>query len=781
MTYSYDEHGNLSAVIDAAGKETKYIHDRYDRLTALTDPAGKTIFYQYELDKINKITDAKGQHLTFEYDQLGRPVASTTPDGKAEIYSYDTKGRISSRIDPHGIKIEYGYTDKDKLSTVTLHTNPIQTLTIAYDTVSNPVSYTDSQILPAPLYSYSYDEANRIISSSNNLIHKTIDYSYDHQGNVASMTMKETGGTALYSYDYLYDSASRLLSIQDSSTGTTTFSYFNTGKISGIGYPNGTQAAIVYNDNGMVDSINYHRSDSTSIEKFQYSRDSIGNITEIMMNSGSTTYNYDNVNRLTGADYPETSPLADELFNYDVNGNRSTSLQYSDWTYTTDNALTHYGNTDLDYDQNGNVIQQTVSSQTTTFGYDAFNRMRTVNGTGMNVLYQYDHFGRRISKEVNSSTRNFMYDGYRVMAEFDGSGNLIRRYNYIPGSSLLVGMSEGSQNFDVLNDSVSVPRRLVGNGEAVAWAGDYQAFGAMTVQEDVDGDGTPVQFNLRFPGQYFDAETGMHYNGQRMYDPLAGRFFSRDPVQGNVFVPPNLNSYIYAYNNPLIFVDQDGRRGWSADFAGALWDQFTSPTKTYNNFVAATRGKMGGITQAVTITFSAIAVAAGSYVFVASGALGATYELAELGGSAIGNAISRGAYFIYHGSRVAAFQTGRAIMSGASALAFFANTHPDYVMQEGQDFVGLMISLSGADTPPGPPSLTFSGVISEYVGGTKKYEQFGRNVKDFMNQAGSQIGIQSYNAFEWFIHNLPRYVGRRGRSSHGYGVYGMTYEMPRSL
>ncbi|RME57712.1 RHS repeat-associated core domain-containing protein, partial [Candidatus Parcubacteria bacterium] len=56
------------------------------------------------------------------------------------------------------------------------------------------------------------------------------------------------------------------------------------------------------------------------------------------------------------------------------------------------------------------------------------------------------------------------------------------------------------------------------------------AFGVATVNEDPDGDGIRVTNNFRFPGQYYDAETGLNYNYQRTYDPSLGRYTQTDPI-----------------------------------------------------------------------------------------------------------------------------------------------------------------------------------------------------------------------------------------------------------
>jgi len=74
--------------------------------------------------------------------------------------------------------------------------------------------------------------------------------------------------------------------------------------------------------------------------------------------------------------------------------------------------------------------------------------------------------------------------------------------------------------------------------------------------EDPDNDGHRLTLNLRFPGQYFDDETGMHYNWHRYYRPETGHYLNADSLGINAA----LNLYTYAYNSPYMFTDKDGMK-----------------------------------------------------------------------------------------------------------------------------------------------------------------------------------------------------------------------------
>jgi RHS repeat-associated protein len=103
-------------------------------------------------------------------------------------------------------------------------------------------------------------------------------------------------------------------------------------------------------------------------------------------------------------------------------------------------------------------------------------------------------------------------------------------------------------------DHLGTPRKLTDSGTQVVWTAEYEPFGLASVNEDPDGDGTSIEFNLRFPGQYYDKYSGLHYNYYRDYDPSLGRYVQSDPIG----LAGGLNTYGYAYQNPLRYIDPKG-------------------------------------------------------------------------------------------------------------------------------------------------------------------------------------------------------------------------------
>jgi RHS repeat-associated protein len=115
-------------------------------------------------------------------------------------------------------------------------------------------------------------------------------------------------------------------------------------------------------------------------------------------------------------------------------------------------------------------------------------------------------------------------------------------------------MVENNQYYFYHNDHLGTPQELTDINGSVVWSATYTAFGEATVDPS-----STVTNNLRFPGQYYDAETGKHYNLHRYYDPKAGRYISEDPIG---FEGGDVNLYRYVNNSPQVWMDPWGLYSW---------------------------------------------------------------------------------------------------------------------------------------------------------------------------------------------------------------------------
>jgi RHS repeat-associated protein len=167
--------------------------------------------------------------------------------------------------------------------------------------------------------------------------------------------------------------------------------------------------------------------------------------------------------------------------------------------------------------------------------------------------YYYDPFGKRLWKDVGGAKTYFLYSDEGLAGEYSSSGTEIKTYGYKPSSTWTTDplfMKKDGAYYFYQNDHLGTPQKMIGVNGVVVWSAAYESFGEATI----DGSSTTTN-NLRFPGQYYDEETGMHYNYHRYYDPQLGRYLKIDKYGiGKGFY----HIYDYAKGNPIIYLDPLG-------------------------------------------------------------------------------------------------------------------------------------------------------------------------------------------------------------------------------
>jgi len=299
-----------------------------------------------------------------------------------------------------------------------------------------------------------------------------------------------------------------------------------------------------------------------------YGYDGSGNIIQ----AGPRTYLYDRVGRLSSV---TNGAVTEQTYTYDRHGNllkmETTSVSASNVT-TTDttrlgvNAKTNRidqnstngvaNNMVATYDSFGNVAW----SPTGTFTYDQFHMPKESTVGGLRTLYLYSASDERIASIHPAYAKEFWTirdPGGRVLRRMDRTaGTWSWSQDYIYGAGRLIA-SEIPSPAKVLHyhaDHLGTPRLITGNGGAQVGSHHYYPFGMEILGGTNDGE------RLKFTGHERDAAT-LDYMHARYYDPSMGRFLSVDPyrVSAKPHVPLTWNRYTYAVNNPLRFVDPDGR------------------------------------------------------------------------------------------------------------------------------------------------------------------------------------------------------------------------------
>jgi RHS repeat-associated protein len=289
----------------------------------------------------------------------------------------------------------------------------------------------------------------------------------------------------------------------------------------------------------------------------RYGYDRTGNLLQINDSvQGEQHYRYDPLDRLL-----EVRGELTERFLHDPAGNllSQTLGGQFDGARTQGNRLLLSGDRHFEYDEFGRLaIERRGKGQSlvTRYHYDCQHQLvRAELPDGTTANYDYDAFGRRIRKAVNGvkgeQVTEFLWQANNLIAE-SGSDSGYRSFIYEPGSfKPLVQLEGEGTNAEVFHyqlDHLGTPLALTRDNGATAWQVCYRAYGNVW-REEIAEVATP----LRFQGQYFDAETGLHYNRHRYYQPETGRFITPDPIG----LAGGLNNYQYA-PNPIGWVDPLG-------------------------------------------------------------------------------------------------------------------------------------------------------------------------------------------------------------------------------
>lgn len=296
---------------------------------------------------------------------------------------------------------------------------------------------------------------------------------------------------------------------------------------------------------------------------------------------------YDEQDRLVSAVGERLRGYQDCAYAYDLAGNRTEETCYDKATsYLYDagsnrmSALSWQGPASCDppYPRITRSIardargRQTMAFQSkfpasaqdsVSLGYGPNGRLVSVDTDGQappEITYGYDHRNQRVLKVDGLSATRFTYDDSGLLLAEERPGGSLE-YIYLRGVLLGVTSHPGtpaSQTWTAATDHLGTPVRLFdAETSEIVWAADYEAFGRAYEYVQGSRQSPSVTLNLRFPGQYFDQETGLHYNWHRYYNPDTGAYLQVDPVIRRTTVLDE-GAYVYARSNPLKWVDPLG-------------------------------------------------------------------------------------------------------------------------------------------------------------------------------------------------------------------------------
>ena len=605
-SWSYDGEGNCTSHTGPGGARTTFEYGPFDLLKAQTAPDGGRYEFGYDASlRLTDVSNPLGLHWRYTYDSAGRLVAESDFDEQCTVYEHDAVGRVGRRVNPAGQGVDYVY---DVMGRLVAKTVGGETTTYGHDAMGRLVRATG----PDCDLRFERDRAGRTVVER--VDGRSLVSSYDASGRRVERSTP-SGARARYSYDAVgrtigLDSSGHVIEFVNDAAGQEISRLID-------GSLRFTQS---WGANGRPSEQRWAAGDRlVQSRTYEYGRD--GHLTGIAdALDGPTALDIDVMGRVRGIEAGDRR----ESYVYDVAGHIASAAwagypgaegTAGDRAYAG-TRLHRAGATRYVYDVAGRVVERrrtrlSRKPDVWRYSWDAEDRLTSVvTPDGAVWRYLYDPLGRRIAKERLGD------DGRTVVERTDFTWDgaiLAEQTTYGPAAPRPVTLTwdhDGprpltqterltdaatqeeidSRFFAIVTDLVGTPTELIDPQGSVAWRARRTTWGATYVPSKREAY-TP----LRFPGQYQDFETGLHYNFHRYYDPDTARYTSLDPLG----LAPAPNPYGYVTNpwrqiDPLGLMSCEeetvvlyhGSKNWTGDkfslgSSGDLQRQYTPDTGVY--------------------------------------------------------------------------------------------------------------------------------------------------------------------------------------------------------
>jgi RHS repeat-associated protein len=535
---TYDANGNRASAKDPNGNITSYEYDSINRLVKTVQPGNTAISYTYDRrNNLTSVTDSNGNTTWYEFDTQNRVSKTVSSDTGTTVYTYDLNGNLKTNTNAENVTITYEYDVLNRNTKIDFSTDADTVYT--YDTCVNGKGRVCTMTDTSGTTIYEYTPKGQVKKETKVIESVTYvtEYSYDTNGNLK--TMKYPSGR-LITYNYSNDQVVNVLS--NAASLASNINYQPYGGMSSITYGNGIIGIISYDNQYQIRSIQ-----AGTVLNLDYgSYDANGNITSITDVFDSTknkTFTYDVLDRLSAAN---AAGIWGSLnWTYDGVGNRVTE-NGNVYSYAPNtNKLISANGISYGYDNNGNK----TTEHSRQYIYNQNQRLIQLNDGATTANYVYNGNGQRVKKNVNGTTTIFHYSlKGQIIAESNSVGTITAEYVYLNGQPL--AKIESLNTYYYHNDHLGTPQKMTDSFGAAVWIADYNPFGEASIIVS-----STITNNLRFPGQYFDAESGLNYNYFRDYDPITGRYIEADPIgikQGENHI------FAYAANDSINNVDTMG-------------------------------------------------------------------------------------------------------------------------------------------------------------------------------------------------------------------------------
>ncbi|MFI6094956.1 DUF6531 domain-containing protein [Lentzea sp. NPDC051213] len=538
--WRYDGEGNCVEHVSPAGQRTQVTYNAFDLPSSRTRPDGTTLRFGYDTNlRLVSVTDPEGAVWRYDYDPAGRIVQETDFHGRVLRYGHDAAGRLVERVDATGTVVTQ---TRDVLGRVIEQRSGDNVTTFSYDDAGRITR----AVNPDADLVCERDLLGRIVAETSN--GHTVTSTYDELGRRVRRTLPsgvdsdwqfdpaarparlEFGGHRIrFGYDALGREHERVIDDRFVLSQTWDASHRLASQTLTAGDDVLQQRSYQYSPAGDLREVTDRLSGPRKFEL-----DVLGRVTAVRAAGWTERYVYDAAGRVRQADSPDgTSGPRDYA------GAR----------------LVRRGADRYRYDAQGRVVlrqHKPPSAKVRNWHYtwDGDRMVGLVTPEGDRWRYRYDALGRRVRKERLAADDtiaehvDFVWDSARLVEQTHITGTTSRTtaWDWEPGSFrpvaqlVLAPQEEIDRRFQaIVTDLAGSPSELVDPDAGTVWHNQATLWGSTS-----DPDGTPH----RFQGQYFDAESGLHYNFHRYYDPGTARYLSADPLG----LAPGPDPYAYAAN-----------------------------------------------------------------------------------------------------------------------------------------------------------------------------------------------------------------------------------------
>ena len=560
---AYDGEGNLIRLLDGEGHATHYAYGAFDLLHEVIDAEGGRYRYEYDSDRrLTAIVNPKGERASLVYDRSGRLIQETNFDGRSYSYRLDAAGRVIERVEPDGGVRRYVY---DAIGRMVEEITAAGSRRFIYDGRGLAVEAS----LDGHTIAWEYDALGRVVAETQD--GETVRSRYDGSGGRIGIE------TAQAATRFAYDPTGLLAAIGFGPGGDLAFGHDLLGRET---MRSDQRGFVFHQDRDVLGRIVRQRVGSTASDRLdavairgalvdrcwrydrafnpiaiedtrwptlRYAYDGNGQIVQAEPGRprGSRyveAYVYDAARNLAGR--RRLPPEAAESTEGDEQApHRIAAWRPGEgWVVLPGGAVGATGQTRYVWDQRGRLIEKHRSRdgfrpQLWRFHWDDRDRLVGVETPEHGRwLYRYDALDRRIEKRrADGGGTQYLWDGDVVVEEvpLDAAGapdpSQAVVWVYEPDSPVPLAKRQGERVWYVVADQIGMPRELVTADGRLAWAAVHDTWGAVN-DNAVPAPGAETDCPIRFPGQWHDPETGLHYNRYRLYDPEIGQYLSPDPI-----------------------------------------------------------------------------------------------------------------------------------------------------------------------------------------------------------------------------------------------------------